>query len=46
MDLRLLAYMGGRERDRPELTALAESAGLRTVAFHGTGAIVVLELSA
>lgn len=45
MDLRLLAYMGGRERTVEALGALAERAGSHVVAVHPAGAIVVLELS-
>jgi SAM-dependent methyltransferase len=44
MDLRLLVYMGGRERDLGQLTALVESAGCRLVAVHPAGAIQILEL--
>jgi hypothetical protein len=44
MDLLLLAHMGGRERSREELIALAESAGCTLAAVHGAGAIVILEL--
>lgn len=46
MDLRMLAYFGGRERRPGELVALAESSGCRVVARHDAGAIVVLELAA
>lgn len=44
MDLRLLAFMGGRERDLGELTALIESSGCRVAAVHPAGAIQILEL--
>ena len=44
MDLRLLAYMGGRERDLGELTALIESSGCRVVAVHPAGAIQIVEV--
>lgn len=46
MDLRLLAYMGGRERDLEQLTALVESAGCRVAAVHPAGAIRILEITA
>jgi hypothetical protein len=45
MDLRLLAYMAGVERALPALVALGEAAGLREVAVHPAGAIVVLEMA-
>jgi hypothetical protein len=37
MDLRVLAYFGGRERALAELTALAADAGLRPAGVHATG---------
>lgn len=46
MDLRVLAYFGGRERDIAELTALAAAAGLRVAAVHPAGATPVVELTA
>jgi hypothetical protein len=45
MDLRLLAYLGGRERSLDELTALTENAGLSVTAVHGAGAIAIIELA-
>jgi hypothetical protein len=45
MDLRMLAYYGGRERGVPELAALAESSGLRVVSTHSAGALVVMRLA-
>jgi hypothetical protein len=44
MDLRLLAYCGGRERGLPELIALTEASGLRLAAVHAAKAISILEL--
>jgi len=44
MDLRMLAYFGGRERSLAELTALVGASGLRVAAVHPAGAISVLEL--
>jgi hypothetical protein len=44
MDLRGLAYFGGRERGVKELTALAEGAGLRVAAVHPAGPISIIEL--
>jgi SAM-dependent methyltransferase len=46
MDLRMLAYLGGRERSLRELTALTDDAEFRVVARHAAGAISVLELAA
>ncbi|MEU6548882.1 methyltransferase [Streptomyces sp. NPDC046915] len=46
MDLRMLAYFGGRERDTGELTALAAQAGLHTVAVHRAGRLAIVELAA
>ncbi|NUS43943.1 MAG: methyltransferase [Mycobacteriaceae bacterium] len=37
MDLRMLAYVNGKERTADEYTALAASAGLRTAALHPAG---------
>ncbi|SFK23855.1 methyltransferase [Streptomyces pini] len=45
MDLRMLAYFGGRERGVGELTALAAHAGLRTVAVHHAGRLAIIELT-
>lgn len=45
MDLRMLAYFGGRERGVGELTALAAHAGLRTVAVHHAGRLAIIELA-
>jgi hypothetical protein len=45
MDLRVLAYFGGRERGLADLTALAADAGLRVAAVHEAGATPVVELS-
>lgn len=45
MDLRMLAYFGGRERGVGDLTALAGQAGLRTVAVHRAGRLSVIELA-
>jgi hypothetical protein len=46
MDLRVLAYFGGRERGIAEFTALAAAAGLRVAAVHPAGATPVVELTA
>jgi hypothetical protein len=46
MDLRMLAYFGGRERDISELTTMAEACGLRVVAVHPAGPLAVVELVA
>jgi O-methyltransferase domain len=46
MDLRGLAYFGGRELGIAELTALAAAAGLRVAAVHPAGATSVVELTA
>jgi hypothetical protein len=45
MDLRMLAYFGGRERGVTDLTALAREAGLRVVAVHAAGDTPVVELN-
>ncbi len=45
MDLRVLAYFGGRERGIAELTALAAAAGLRVAAVHPAEATPVVELT-
>jgi hypothetical protein len=44
MDLRMLAYFGGRERSLTELTALTQQSGLQVAAVHAAGAISILEL--
>lgn len=44
MDLRLLAYFGGRERGVGELTALAAAAGLEVSAVQPAGDLSVIEL--
>jgi predicted transcriptional regulator len=46
MDLRMLAYFGGRERGVAELAALAETSGLRVVAVHPAGDLAIVELTA
>ena len=46
MDLRVLAWFGGRERDLAQLTALAGAAGLRVAAVRPAGATPVVELAA
>lgn len=46
MDLRVLAYMGGRERGVSELSSLAAGAGLEVVAAHLSGDLSILELTA
>jgi hypothetical protein len=46
MDLRVLAYFGGRERGIAELTALATAAGLRVAAVHPAGTTPIVELTA
>jgi hypothetical protein len=45
MDLRVLAWFGGRERDLAELSALAAAAGLRVAAVHPAGTTPVVELT-
>jgi hypothetical protein len=45
MDLRMLAYFGGRERGLAELTELAAAAGLNVVAVHAAGTTPVVELA-
>jgi hypothetical protein len=45
MDLRMLAYFGGKERGVAELSALGESAGLTTVAVHPAGTLSIVELA-
>jgi O-methyltransferase domain len=46
MDLRVLAYFGGRERGVADLTALAARSGLSVAAVHPAGPLAVVELSA
>lgn len=46
MDLRMLAYFGGKERGVAELTALAARCGLRVAAVHPADDSSVLELTA
>lgn len=45
MDLRMLAYYGGRERGVREIAELAESSGLRVVSTHPAGALLVVRLA-
>ena len=45
MDLRMLAYYGGKERGLAELTELAAGAGLRAVAVHPAGTASILQLA-
>ena len=45
MDLRMLAYFGGRERGVAEIGELAADAGLRPRAVHPSGDLSVLEFS-
>ncbi|MDA3647032.1 methyltransferase [Saccharopolyspora indica] len=44
MDLRMLAYYGGKERDVDELSELADRAGLAVTAVHAAGVLALLEL--
>ncbi|MFI6509033.1 methyltransferase [Streptosporangium sp. NPDC050855] len=46
MDLRMLAYYGGKERRAAELAALAADAGLEAVAVHPAGRLSVIEFTA
>jgi hypothetical protein len=46
MDLRLLAYFGGRERGVDELSSLAPRADLAVAAVHAAGELSILELRA
>lgn len=46
MDLRMLAFFGGKERGVAELGALAADAGLRVRQVRRAGSLVLLELSA
>ncbi|MET9912444.1 methyltransferase [Streptomyces sp. NPDC006476] len=45
MDMRMLAYFGGRERDLAELTGLARRAGLTVAAVHRAADMSVVELT-
>jgi hypothetical protein len=45
MDLRVLAYFGGRERGVAELTALAADTGLRVAAVHPADPLAIVELT-
>lgn len=45
MDLRMLVYFGGRERNVEELVALSSGAGLRLVAAHSAGDLSIVELT-
>lgn len=44
MDLRMLAYFGGRERGVAALSILAAGSGLRVAAVHPAGSLAVVEL--
>lgn len=44
MDLRMLAYFGGRERGVAELSVLAASGGLRVAAVHPAGSLAIVKL--
>ena len=46
MDLRMLAFYGGKERSVAELEALAAEAALRVSQVRQAGSLVILELSA
>jgi O-methyltransferase domain len=46
MDLRMLTWFGGKERDLEELGALAQEAGLRVAAVHPAGELSITELVA
>ena len=46
MDLRLLAYFGGRQRGVTELSSLAEDAGLKVAAVHPAADLSIMELTA
>jgi hypothetical protein len=45
MDLRMLAYFGGRERGVAELTELAADCGLAVVAVHPADPLAIVELA-
>ncbi|MEU9844164.1 methyltransferase [Actinomadura sp. NPDC048032] len=44
LDLRMLAYCGGKVRSLPELSALAAEAGLGVASVHPAGAVSIVEL--
>jgi hypothetical protein len=44
MDLRMLAYYGGKERGLAELTQLAGESGLRVAGVHPAGKLSIIEL--
>jgi len=46
MDLRMLAYTGGKERSVAELASLAADAGLKLAAVHDAGSVSIVELTA
>jgi hypothetical protein len=46
MDLRMLAYTGGKERSVTELASLAAGAGLKLAAVHNAGSVSIVELTA
>jgi hypothetical protein len=46
MDLRVLAYFGGRERGVAELTALAADSDLHVAAVHPADDLSIIELTA
>jgi len=46
MDLRMLAYLGGRERGVAELASLAADSGLRVAAVLPADSLTIVELSA
>jgi hypothetical protein len=43
MDLRVLAYFGGRERGVAELTSLAADSGLRVAALRPAGSLSIVD---
>ncbi|WP_017555824.1 methyltransferase [Nocardiopsis baichengensis] len=45
LDLRMLAFFGGKDRGVGELRELGEEAGLRTVGVHPAGRISVVEMA-
>ena len=45
MDLRVLAFFGGKERGVTEITALADDAQLQVVAVHPAGDLSIIELT-
>ncbi len=46
MDMRMLAYFGGRQRGLGELAGLAARAGLKAAAVHPTADVSVVEMTA